>query len=78
MSLTQAADFSQFASQQIGNGRSEFTLAQLAMRWQAAKDRHEAVDAIREGLTDIDTGRTQDAFESVEEMRIKYKIPRNA
>jgi predicted transcriptional regulator len=77
MSLTHAdiADFSHFASQQIGNGGSEFTLAQLAIRWQAAKERNEAVAAIREGLADIDAGRTQDAFEFVAEMRSKYNIP---
>lgn len=80
MSVTQAdiADFSQFASQQIGKGDSEFTLAQLAIRWQAAKERHEVIGAIREGLADIDGGRTQDAFKFVEEMRAKYNIPHNA
>lgn len=80
MSVTQAdiAEFSQFASQQIGNGGSELTLPQLALRWQAAKERHEAVDAVREGLADIDAGRTQDAFKFVEEMRNKYNIPRDA
>lgn len=48
------------------------------MRWQAAKERHEAVAAIREGLADIDAGRTQDAFEFVEEMRSQYNISRDA
>jgi predicted transcriptional regulator len=80
MSVTQAdiADFSQFARQQIRTGGNELTLAQLAMHWQATKERHEAVDAIREGLADIDAGRTQDAFELVEEMRSKYNIPCDA
>lgn len=80
MSVTQAdiADFSQFASQQIGQEGSDFTLPQLALRWQAAKERHEAVAAIREGLADIEAGRTQDALKFVEEMRSRYNIPRDA
>lgn len=80
MSVTQAdiAEFSQFASQQISTGGNELSLAELAMRWQADKERREAVDAIREGLADIDAGRTQDAFEFVEGMRNKYNIPRDA
>jgi len=80
MPVTQAdiADFSQFASQQIGKGGSELTLAQLALRWQATKEQHEAVGAVREGLADIDAGRTQDAFEFAEEMRSRYNIPRDA
>lgn len=77
MSVTQAdiADFSHFARQQISNGGSELTLAQLAMRWQAARERQEVNAAIQEGLNAIDEGRYRsvDAFKDA--MRKKHNLP---
>jgi hypothetical protein len=80
MTVTPAdiAEFSQYGSEQISNGGSDLTLAQLALRWQAARERAEMIAAIREGLADIEAGRTQDALEAIEEMRTKYNIPRDA
>jgi hypothetical protein len=80
MPLTPAdiADFSQFAREQIHNGGSQLSLSQLAQRWEAARERAAVVAAIREGLDDIEAGRTQDAFEALEELRKKHNIARDA
>jgi len=39
-------------------------------------DRFEAVEAIRQGLKDMEEGRTYDAADALEELRTKLGLPR--
>ena len=46
-----------------------------ALEWERL-DFHDAVEGIREGLEDMEAGRTQPAEEVFEELRVKYGLPR--
>jgi prevent-host-death family protein len=60
------------------DGHPEFVI-QEAAEYEQMLDRLEAADvreAIRQGLEDVEAGRTRPADEFFEEMRQKYAIPR--
>ncbi len=78
ITLEDIHDFSQFATARLENGGAEFSLSELAQQWQAVREREEVNAAIREGLADIDAGRTQPAREFMDEMRKKYNISPDA
>ncbi len=67
--------FAQFAREQTTNGGANLTMTELAARWQAERERHEVNAAIREGLADIDAGRTVDFFESQNRFRHELRVP---
>lgn len=72
MTVTQAdiQAFADYAAARVNNGGVE-SMSQLLRDWLAARERDEVNAAIREGLDDIDAGRTRPAREFMAEVREK-------
>ncbi len=68
--------FHRFAREQISDPDCALTLVELMREWSRLRDRDEIHSIIRQGLCDIDAGLGVDAFEHLEEMRVKYGIPK--
>ena len=66
--------FHDFANQRIANGGADLTLDDLVIEWDSVCNRDEINAAIREGIADVDAGRTRPADEVTEELRQKYNI----
>lgn len=66
--------FADYATARVNNGGVE-SMPQLFRDWLAARERAEVNAAIREGLADIDAGRTQPFFEEAEEFRRQRSLP---
>ncbi len=77
MSITrdQVDSFHQFAVARLDNGEAELTFSDLLVEWDSVTNRDEINAAIREGIADVDAGRTRPADEVTEELRTKYNIP---
>lgn len=71
----QIDDFHQFATNRLKSGETKLTIDDLIIEWDSSRNRDEINDAIREGLADIEAGRTRPAAEVTEELRRKYNIP---
>jgi len=71
----QIDDFHQFATDRLKSGGAELTIDDLLIEWDSSRNRDEINEAIREGLADIEAGRTRPADEVTEELRRKYNIP---
>lgn len=77
MTVTQADldNFHSFASERLTSGGGGLTIDDLVIEWDSVRNREEINAAIREGLADIDAGRTRPADEVTEELRRKHNIP---
>ena len=62
--------FADYATTRVNNGGAE-SMSQLVRDWLAARERAEVNAAIREGLADIEAGRTRPAREFMTEVREK-------
>lgn len=73
MTVTQGEldSFHRFASERL-TGEGDLTIDDLVIEWDSTRNRDEINAAIREGLSDIDAGRTRSAKEVTEELRKKY------
>lgn len=67
--------FQRIAGERIRNGGSELSFEELVAQWQSACRREEVNDAIREGIEDIEAGRTEPFREASDEFRQKNNIP---
>jgi predicted transcriptional regulator len=65
-------NFHRFATQRLTSGQADLTIDDLVTEWDSSRNRDEISAAIREGLADIDAGRTRPAHEVAEELRRKY------
>lgn len=76
MSITIAEldDFHSFATEKIRVDQTGFTLDDLVMEWDSLQNREEVNEAIREGLADIEAGRTELASDVSHELRDKYQL----
>ncbi len=63
-------EFRDFAASRIESGR-ELTLVDLMIAWARETERHEAIEALREGLADVDAGRYRPADEFFDELQAK-------
>jgi hypothetical protein len=77
MRVTQAdiQAFAEFAREQTAGGEADHTIAELAAKWQATREREEANRAIAESLADIEAGRTDPFFESQDSFRRERNLP---
>jgi predicted transcriptional regulator len=66
--------FHEFASQRISKSPSEISFDDLVIEWESLRDRADINAAIREGLSDVETGRHRPAHEVMEELRQKHGI----
>lgn len=67
--------FAEFARQQATAGGADTTMADLAAKWQAMREREAVNEAIREGLDDVDAGRTQSFSDSQDAFRRARHLP---
>ena len=63
--------FAAFVREQATGGGADLNITELAQEWDAARQRDEVNAAIREGLADIEAGRTRPAREFMTEVREK-------
>jgi hypothetical protein len=68
-------NFHRFATDRLRNGEVDLTIDDLVIEWDSRRDRDEINAAIREGLADVNAGRTRPANEVTEELRKKHRIP---
>jgi hypothetical protein len=77
--LDELEDFQRFAKQQVQSG-ADGSLAELFDRWSlehpSAEEQADVHDAIRQGLADIEAGRSRPASVVMQELRAKYGLPR--
>lgn len=76
MPVTQAdiQAFADYASARVNNGGVE-SMTQLFRDWLASRERDEVNTAIREGLADIEAGRTESFFDEADEFRRQRSLP---
>ena len=67
--------FAEFAREQTAGGEADLTIADLAVKWQAARERQEVNCAIAESLEDIEAGRTEPFLESQDSFRRERNLP---
>jgi hypothetical protein len=71
--------FRDFLDAKLSNGGAGLTLEEALGLWEYENspeaEREETLAAIREGLEDMDAGRTRPAREVLAELRRKYDIP---
>jgi hypothetical protein len=77
MSVTEAdiQAFAEFARKQTASGQANHTIAELAAKWQAAREREQVNCAIADSLADIEAGRTEPFFESQDDFRRERSLP---
>ena len=64
-------DFHSFVDEKLANGGAD-SLRQLVVEWE---ERREANAAIRQGIADIDAGRTEPFFDSQDQFRQERGLP---
>lgn len=71
--------FRQYIDKQLTNGGPEPTLDEILINWEAEnqtdEEREDTLRAIREGLSDVDAGRTTSFEEFDSEFRTKHVLP---
>jgi hypothetical protein len=71
--------FRQYIDEQFSNGGAELTLDEALINWeienQTEQERQETIEAIREGLSDVDAGRTRPAEDVIRDLCRKHNIP---
>ena len=77
MAVTQGEldSFHRFATGRLRESEREFTIDDLVIEWDSVRNREQINAAIREGLADIEAGRTRPAGQVTEELRRKHNIP---
>ena len=78
MAVTQADldQFHNFATERLSASAADLSIDDLIIEWDSMRHRLEINAAIREGLADIDAGRTRRADLVMEELRKKHNIPK--
>jgi predicted transcriptional regulator len=61
--------FVAFVREQTSSGECAPSIADFAQQWEAQRQREEVNVAVREGLADIEAGRTRPASEFVAEVK---------
>jgi predicted transcriptional regulator len=76
MTITQVDldSFHSFATARISSATRDMTIDDLVVEWDSHCNRDDINAAIREGLDDIDSGRTRPAQEATEDLRIKFGL----
>lgn len=64
-------DFNRFVDEKLANGGAD-SLRQLVTEWE---ERQQVNAAIRQGIADIDAGRTEPFFESQDRFRQERGLP---
>ena len=68
--------FHRFATDRLSKSEEELTIDDLVIEWDSMCNREQINAAIREGLADVDAGRTRPADQVTEELRRKHNIPK--
>jgi hypothetical protein len=67
-------EFHRFATERLRATAEVLSMDDLVVEWDSLRNRDEINDAIREGLTDIEEGRTRPAGAVTEQLRKKYNV----
>jgi predicted transcriptional regulator len=71
--------FRRYIDDHLTNSAVEMTLDEALVNWeienQTDEQRQETIEAIREGLADVDAGRTRPAEDVIRDLCRKYNIP---
>jgi hypothetical protein len=71
--------FRRYVDEQLTNGGPDLTLDEALTNWeienQTDEERQETIEAIREGLADIDAGRSRPADVVIRDLCRKHNIP---
>ena len=71
--------FRQYIDQQLTNGGAEMTLDDALLNWefenQTDEERAETLEAIREGLADVEAGRTRPAEDVIRDLCRRHNLP---
>ena len=74
-----ARAFHEFLGAKLANGGGELTLEECLDLWeidnQSAEERAETLHAIRQGLADVEAGRTRPAEDVVRDLCRKHNLP---
>jgi predicted transcriptional regulator len=73
-SPTDSEAFYEFLGQTLSHGDRETPPESLLRKWRAQREYEETVEAIREGMADIEAGRCRPFEEFAAEMRKKFGI----
>ena len=78
MSVTESdiQSFAAFARDQATHDGAGLSITELAQKWDAQRQCEEVNEAVREGLADIEAGRTRPAREFMAEVREKLNDER--
>jgi predicted transcriptional regulator len=68
-------EFYEFVGQQVADRNVEISPEQAVELW---RHRRREIEAIREGLADVEAGRTRPIEEFIEEFRQRHQIPEEA
>jgi len=77
MRVTEAdiRSFAEFAREHAARGESNLGIAELAVQWEATREREEVNRAIVDSLADIEAGRTEPFFDSQGKFRRERNLP---
>ena len=71
--------FKGFIEEKLSNGGSDLTPEEALVHWelenQTDEEREDTLQAIREGIADMEAGRVRPAREALNELRRKYNLP---
>jgi hypothetical protein len=73
VTLDQLNDFHRFAIARLGSGGAE-SLTELADQWQAAREREDVNQALREATGDLKAGRFRPADDVLRDFERKYSL----
>ncbi len=71
--------FRQYIDEQLTNGGSEMSLDDALLSWevenQTDEEREDTLQAIREGLADVEAGRTRPAEDVIRDLCRRHNLP---
>ena len=71
--------FRQFIDEQLSNGGANLTLEEALIHWevenQSDEEKEETLAAIRQGLADVEAGRTRPAEDVIRDLCRKFNFP---
>ncbi|MCZ6794554.1 MAG: hypothetical protein O7J95_13170 [Planctomycetota bacterium] len=77
-SPTELETFQQFLSEHLASGDTGLSPEELVRLWRARQDEYaEAVEAVREGVADMEAGRTRPLEDAAEEIRRRHGYSHN-
>ena len=72
---TELETFHQFLSEQLASGNKDLSPEEFLRLWRTRQREHdETIEAVKEGVADMEAGRTRPLADVAEEIRRKHKF----